>query len=356
MATAEPPASGDRDRGPAIMAVLWTEAAVALAALALRLYGRRLVKGFGADDHMMTFTVILFIIMVAFAQYLAVIGAAHHMYYLTTAQQLHVVKYEWIAQTFGVLGFATSKTSVALQIRRILGSNSRQTRWLLWFIICLTCTICGIDYIFGFVQCTPPRAMWEPWVPHKCWDTSVQTGFSLFFSVELKDRISLNFGSAVWNIFIDLVLAAIPVPVIWHTSLSVKQRVAACALLGLGPLAAACGIVKITYVVRLHSRKDLTWSSLDSSIWSASELFVIIVCGCIPPMRPVFVQHLEPKNRCFEGYPYSPPRYGSRQRHTHDRLLISRSFILSRRPAEEDTEVLRLPTAPTEDHLQQFSR
>ena len=172
-------------------------------------------------------------------------GFWHSMYYLTTAQQLHVVKYEWIAQTFGVLGFATSKTSVALQIRRILDPNNRQTRWLLWFIICLTCTVCGIDYIFGFVQCTPPRAMWEPWVPHKCWDTSVQTGFSLFFSgsskwtmyrVGLKDRITLIYASVVWNIFIDLVLAAIPVPVIWHTSLSVKQRVAACALLGLGPL------------------------------------------------------------------------------------------------------------------------
>ncbi|RAH67290.1 uncharacterized protein BO66DRAFT_422263 [Aspergillus aculeatinus CBS 121060] len=339
MATTEPPASGDRDRGPAIMAVLWTEAAVAVAALALRLYGRRLVKSFGADDHLMAFTVIFFIIMVAFAQYLASIGAARHMYYLTTAQQLHVVKYEWIAQTFGVLGFATSKTSVALQIRRILDPNNRQTRWLLWFIICLTCTVCGIDYIFGFVQCTPPRAMWEPWVPHKCWDTSVQTGFSLFFSV--------------WNIFIDLVLAAIPVPVIWHTSLSVKQRVAACALLGLGPLAAACGIVKITYVVRLRSREDLTWSSLDSSIWSASELFVIIVCGCIPPMRPVFVHHLGSKKQRLQSYPYSSQGHSRRQRHTHNRLLTSRSFILSRRPAEEDTEVLRSPTAPAE---QQSSR
>ncbi|RAL06523.1 uncharacterized protein BO97DRAFT_447481 [Aspergillus homomorphus CBS 101889] len=150
MATTEPPPDGDLDRGPAIMAV---------TALALRLYGRRLVKGFGVDDYIMAFTILLFIIMVAFAQHLAVIGAARHVYYLTTTQQLQVVKYEWIAQTFGVLGFATSKTSVALQIRRILGPNSRRTRWLLWLIISLTYTIYGIDYIFSFVQCTPPRAI-----------------------------------------------------------------------------------------------------------------------------------------------------------------------------------------------------
>ncbi|PYH77001.1 integral membrane protein [Aspergillus uvarum CBS 121591] len=327
MATTEPPQGGDLDRGPAIMAVFWTEAAVAVTALALRLYGRRLVKGFGVDDYIMTFTILLFINMVAFAQYLAVIGAARHMYYLTTTQQLLVVKYEWIAQTFGVLGFATSKTSVALQIRRILGPNSRRTRWLLWLIISLTCTICGIDYIFGFVQCTPPRAMWEPWIPHKCWDPRVQTAFSLFFSV--------------WNIFIDLVLATIPMPIIWHAQLSVKQRVAACALLGLGPLAAACGIVKITYVVRLRSRSDLTWSSLDSSIWSTSELFVTIVCGCIPPMRPVFVHHFGSKKQRFQGYLHSPSAYGSSQRHIHHQFLILRSFILSRRPGEEDTEALR---------------
>ncbi|GLA41666.1 hypothetical protein AnigIFM63309_009762 [Aspergillus niger] len=341
MATTIPPAGGDQDRGPALITFFWVEAALAILALSLRFYGRVLVKGLGYDDYVMAFAVslivpqALFVTMAALGNHLAVIGGARHLYYLSTEQQLQVVKFDWIAQTFGIAGFAAGKASVALQIQRILGPSRRQinrvrwTRWLLWFIIASTCLFCGLDCIFQFAQCNPPRALWEPWIPHTCWNTSVQTNFALFLSA--------------WNILIDLCLALIPIPIIWRTSLSLKQRMATCALLGLGLMAAVCGIVKITFLVSLEVREDLTWSTYDLDVWSASELFVIIVCGCIPPMRPIFVRYFGSKED-FKGYGYNLSGYGSSQRGMPHKIMSLTSTEAVRGKPDEELVALRSRT------------
>lgn len=53
-----PPAGGDQNRGPALVAIYWAETSFAILAVALRLYGRKLINGFGADDYMMVFTLV----------------------------------------------------------------------------------------------------------------------------------------------------------------------------------------------------------------------------------------------------------------------------------------------------------
>lgn len=53
-----PPAGGDQNRGPALVAIYWAEASFAILAVALRIYGRKLINGFGADDYMMVFTLV----------------------------------------------------------------------------------------------------------------------------------------------------------------------------------------------------------------------------------------------------------------------------------------------------------
>jgi hypothetical protein len=53
---AAPPPGGDENRGPRLIAVYWVMNAVSVAVICLRLYGRRLIRGFGVDDYMMIFT------------------------------------------------------------------------------------------------------------------------------------------------------------------------------------------------------------------------------------------------------------------------------------------------------------
>lgn len=51
--TIPPPVGGDRNRGPALIAIFWTECVIALVFLSLRCYARILIGNVGKDDWIM---------------------------------------------------------------------------------------------------------------------------------------------------------------------------------------------------------------------------------------------------------------------------------------------------------------
>lgn len=53
-----PPTGGDIDRGPELLAIFWTEAALSIMIVAARFYCRRVIKVVGADDWTMLVTVV----------------------------------------------------------------------------------------------------------------------------------------------------------------------------------------------------------------------------------------------------------------------------------------------------------
>ena len=58
MPAIEPPTDKNRDRGPYLIAIFWTECAIALIAVSLRIHGRNMVRKLGPDDYMMLFTMV----------------------------------------------------------------------------------------------------------------------------------------------------------------------------------------------------------------------------------------------------------------------------------------------------------
>ena len=95
---------------------------------------------------------------------------------------------------------------------------------------------------------------------------------------------------------IDAVLAFIPASVIYKLNLELKKRVNLCILLGLGVITSICGIVKATYIPSLKAHADITWNTYDLLVWSGSELFVLICCGSIPTLKPLWDRYISQKN------------------------------------------------------------
>ena len=52
------PLGGDVDRGPALVALYWTESAVAILLIVFRFYARWTIRSLGKDDWMMLFTLV----------------------------------------------------------------------------------------------------------------------------------------------------------------------------------------------------------------------------------------------------------------------------------------------------------
>lgn len=49
----DPPAGGNQNLGPAVMAVVWTEISICTIAVGLRFWSRRIIRNIGWDDWLM---------------------------------------------------------------------------------------------------------------------------------------------------------------------------------------------------------------------------------------------------------------------------------------------------------------
>lgn len=109
------------------------------------------------------------------------LGGFRHLYYLDLAQTMKVAKLNYIIQVNIVFAFITGKAAVGFLVLRIMsGDSTAWRRWLVYGAMGLTALINGLDCIFTYVQCSPPKALWDPSVPHTCWDPRIQSRFAMF--------------------------------------------------------------------------------------------------------------------------------------------------------------------------------
>ncbi|KAF2964104.1 hypothetical protein GQX73_g9479 [Xylaria multiplex] len=274
------PLPPDVDRGPRLIAMFWSYTAIVLVVLTLRFYARFKIRAFGWDDWLMLLTVILFVITTIFVTYLASIGGARHVFYLSPEQTISALKWSWVSQPWAIFLFATGKASVASLTLRFVGPNAFWVKFTLYFIIVTIFIVNSLGVIFTFVQCNPPRALWTPGLEASCWDPQVQTNFNYFL--------------AAWNIAADIVLALLPTSLIRKLKLNQRKKIALCVLLGLGLIAALFSGIKIHFLGDLKARQDFTWSAFEIQAWTGAEAFVMMLCGNIPPLIPLwdrFISH-----------------------------------------------------------------
>ncbi|KAK3312507.1 integral membrane protein [Apodospora peruviana] len=263
----------DEDRGPQLVAMFWTFSAISILLTALRFLARVKIRAaVGWDDWMMLVTVVLFTISTCFVTYMASIGGARHVYYLSREQTLLAVKYSWISQPWAILVFATGKSSVALLTLRLIDRISVWRRYVLYFVIVTIFIACSLVVIFTFVQCKPAYALWTPGTNATCWSSDVILRYNYFLSA--------------WNITVDVTLAVLPATFIGRLkNLGRAKRIAICVLLSLGIIAAVFTSIKIPYLSELGEKSDFTWAAFPMQVWTAAEAFVIILCGNVPPLQ-----------------------------------------------------------------------
>ncbi|KAI0594613.1 hypothetical protein F4775DRAFT_426977 [Biscogniauxia sp. FL1348] len=271
-----PELNPDIDRGPALIAIYSVFCGVSLVFLVSRLYARHIIRGSGWDDVFMIITWVLFACLTALVGIMASNGSTRHVYYLDEKQAMYLVKLNYIGQPIGIVTVGTGKIAVGILISRLLGSLSKWRKRFVWGLLILTTIVTILAAIFTFTQCEVPAALWDPALRPTtyCWDPSVQSNFSIF--------------SGSLNSAIDFILALIPITIIWRLQLSVRKRIGLGFLLGGGVLSGICASIKTQHLVSLAARFDLTWETFDLYIWTGSEIFLIIVCGSIPTVKPLW--------------------------------------------------------------------
>ncbi|KAL8895756.1 MAG: hypothetical protein Q9207_008025 [Kuettlingeria erythrocarpa] len=290
----DPPAGGDRNHAPMLRAVLGSELAVASIVIALRFFTRlKLTRSPGMDDWIMLATFISAVIGTSMDLAGMEYGIGRHIYYLDHDDGVLATKLDWLCQAFVITALTIGKISVAFLILRI-----SITKWHAYFLHTINVLLLLINIpliVWTYAQCQPPSLLWDPSLAGACEDPRKQGSFALF------QGFFKAFGAVT-----DLIYALFPILIIWPLQMPRKRKYQLAGIMCLGTFSAVAGAVKTYYLHQLRARADFTYDATDLMIWYTTEMYVIIIAGSLPTLRPLFqatiATYHSHKQRSSKGY------------------------------------------------------
>ncbi|KAI1472150.1 uncharacterized protein F4812DRAFT_801 [Daldinia caldariorum] len=220
------------------------------------------------------FSQVMYIITLSLCTVLVCYGLGRHIYYIPVDHQSEITRWNWIVQPFGILALPIGKISVVLLLERLMGNTCVRWRWFLWMNMALFTASMISSSIISYAQCNPPRALWSQVPGAVCLDPTVNANFALF--------------GCAYSSFLDFTLAIIPITFVWKLRMSTQKKVGLYFLLGMGVLSGVCAAIKAAQSTELGTRQDVSWALFSLYAWSASEIFLNIVCACVATLKPLY--------------------------------------------------------------------
>ncbi|KAL4816806.1 hypothetical protein BDW67DRAFT_190591 [Aspergillus spinulosporus] len=208
---------------------------------------------------------------------LKVAGLGYHFEYVQqTPEKLVALQKGLLANQILDFPFTVSpaKLSILLFYLRIFQTRSFR---ILSYIIGFLVLGHGIGVFFASVfQCSPVQYTWDKEIPGgSCFD---QQAFYRYVSPP--------------NIFTDLMILVMPMPVVWRLQTTVTHKLAITGVFLLGGLGLVTSILRMVIFFQESALTDSTWTSVDLGIWTVLEGGIIIIAACLPPIWPLIVRFL----------------------------------------------------------------
>lgn len=172
-------------------------------------------------------------------------GLGRHTYYLDSDQIRHAQKWNWIVRPTGIMSIPFAKISISLFILRLLGPADKWQRWFLFVNMVLFSIVSILGCILTFVQCDPPRALWEEVSNATCWDPAIDLDWATF--------------SSTYSAFLDLALAIVPYSFLWagRKNRSLRRKVSLHLIISAGILYVLFLVFSLNFPS--HSPSHLTY-------------------------------------------------------------------------------------------------
>jgi fucose permease len=145
--------------------------------------------------------------------------------------------------------------------------------------------------ILNIMQCRPVSAAWASPVPDSAHCTNI---------------VTIYLSSAPLNIVTDLAILFLPMPILTSMRLPKKQKIILVITFGFGIFVAVVDVVRIAYLQdaqrdtlraaetsnsdtgnEQRNTGDFAWYASLSFMWSAVEINIGIMCGCVPALKPL---------------------------------------------------------------------
>lgn len=161
------------------------------------------------------------------------------------------------------------KLSISLLYLRVF-ATSIVNKYTLYGIIAFNVILTISVECVSIFQCSPVAGVWNPSIRSICINT-----------------VPAFYTSAVGNMIIDFFLISFAVPQILALQMAPREKGALLITVGLGAIPIIAAIVRCVRIAAILHSNDQTWRSYDTSIWSAVDLNVSVVCASAPALKPL---------------------------------------------------------------------
>ncbi|PSK55178.1 hypothetical protein B9Z65_2567 [Elsinoe australis] len=263
--------------GPVLMAVGWTECTLGVITIGLRLYGASKRAGQIRWDFL--WIALAGVFGLASQATFAVsnwYGMGNHMNRLTYLQIVQALKWVWISIFLGLVGLTFAKWAIIALLLQVQLPTQVKRRMFLWSLAVILGVVCVVQFVLSFTQCIPAQRLWNPRMAGSCPGATRALYFGFFQGAS--------------GVTIDIILALYPISIVWNLQASLKMKIGFCLLMAGGIIPAAAGTVKAVMLDFLRKPNDITYEFAPFMTWAATELWLIIILGSIPPLRPLFLR------------------------------------------------------------------
>ncbi|CAM1501952.1 Fc.00g039360.m01.CDS01 [Cosmosporella sp. VM-42] len=197
-----------------------------------------------------------------------------------------------------------SLAKISLLIFYFRLSPQQWFRWSIWAtIVFITGYTVGIFFPLIFA-CTPVAMSWDITIEGKC-----------------INRPSLYIATAVANIISDIILFALPIPMVIKLQIPRRQKFGLLGIFAIGSLTVVTSIVRVSILPELLTNPDASWVVSWASVWIIVESNLLVICAALPTLRKFF-RHVAPKL-------IGESRYGSKTKTTEGSHPPSRTLVPS---------------------------
>ena len=202
--------------------------------------------------------------------------------YLGTIPKIdEAVKLIIITLEVGIWVTGLGKLAIGITILRIIGETSKWQKWAVWIVMGLTVSTCIVDFCLTLFRCGDPSIAWtvEAWATATCISETAGSNFNIF-------------SNAV-QVLADFAFSIIPMTVVWgmRMSLTLRRRIYLAVALGLTLVTGAAGTVKMVLAATLDPA-DITYNTYPVLIWFGTESMLIVVCGSVPSLYPLYERYI----------------------------------------------------------------
>ncbi|KFX94880.1 hypothetical protein O988_06098 [Pseudogymnoascus sp. VKM F-3808] len=168
-----------------------------------------------------------------------------------------------------------TKLSIIFQYKRIFTTPmiNRLCNIMLGVLV-----VYGLWTIVGsIVMCIPVAAFWDEKIKGHC-----------------MNRLQFWFANAGVNIATDIIIFAIPMPLLKQLQLPKKQKIGLMFVFGFGAFVCITSIIRLKSLYEISVSPDTALDGVNAGIWSGIEINVALACASLPAIKPLiakFVPH-----------------------------------------------------------------